>query len=133
MKWRKRIGRCRKLIVFVPLSKILHIHITPEKTKQLCRRIVRRRYRINTLHKALKKRKIQLNAAKTEAVVFTFNKSPKRKTTKPLIFIGKEIKFTKSAAAKCLKSFYPLLAKVSKLSHLNKNIVYKSMIRPITT
>lgn len=111
---------------------------------------------LKSCNKFLKKWKIQLNAAKTQAVIFPFNKSPKRKPTTPLLFEGEEIKFAKSAtylgidldgkrsfgphikktaekASKCFRSLYPLLAKKSKLSHHNKNILYKSMIRPLMT
>lgn len=118
---------------------------------------------INKLHSGLKscnkffrKWKIRLNASKTQAIVFPYNNSPKRKPTTQLIFGGEEIKFSKTAtylgfeldgkttfgphikiaaekSLKCFKSLYPLLARNSKLSLHNKNILYKSMIRPIMT
>lgn len=109
---------------------------------------------LKSCHKYLKKLKIQLNTTKTQAILFPFNKSPKRKQSTPLCFNGEEIKFTKTAtylgidldekltfkqqtekaAGKsftAFKSLYPLLARNSKLSHINKNILFKSMIRPI--
>ncbi len=118
---------------------------------------------INRLHNGLKvcnkyfrKWKIQLNVAKTQAIIFPFNKSPKRKPTTSLLFEDEEIKFTKSATylgldldaqltfkpqiekaaekgTKCIRSLYPLLSKKSKLSLKNKNIIYKSVIRPVMT
>lgn len=118
---------------------------------------------VNRLHKGLqscnrylKKWKIQLNAAKTQAIIFPFNKSPKRKPNTTLSFDGDEIKFTKTVtylgmdiddkltfepqikkaaekSTKCLRSLYPLLSKTSKLSSKNKNILYKSVIRPVMT
>lgn len=108
---------------------------------------------LKSSNKFLKKWKIQLNTAKTQAMMFPFNNSPKRKPTTPLSFEGEEIKFSKTAtyfgieldertnfvkvaaekASKCVKSIYPLLAKKLKLSLHNKNTLYKSMIRPIMT
>lgn len=50
---------------------------------------------LKSFNRYLKKWKIQLNAAKTQAIIFPFNKSPKRKPNTPLLFEGEEIKFTK--------------------------------------
>lgn len=59
---------------------------------------------INRLHKGLQscnryfqKWKIQLNTAKTQAIIFPFNNSPKRKPQTPLIFDGEVIEFKKTA------------------------------------
>lgn len=116
---------------------------------------------INRLHgglkmcqRYLKKWKIQLNATKTQAILFPFNKSPKRKPSAPLNFEGAEIKFTKTVtylgmdldemltfksqagraaekSSKALWSLYPLLSRKSKLSLRNKNLLFRCMIRPI--
>lgn len=95
-----------------------------------------------------------MNAAKTQAIIFPFNKSPKRKAKSHLVFDGEEIPFSKSVSylgldldekltfgkqckkaaengSKCVRSLYPLLSKKSKLSNENKNILYKSVIRPV--
>lgn len=104
----------------------------------------------------LKKWKLQLNAAKTQAIIFPFNRSPKRKPKSRLVLNGEEIKFSKTSTylgidmdenltfksqcnkasekgTKCIRSLYPLLSRKSKLSSKNKNILYKSIIRPIIT
>lgn len=111
---------------------------------------------LKSCDKYMQKWKIQLNTSKTQAILFPFNKSPKRKQTTPLIFKGEEIKFTSTVtylgldlddkqthkahinktsdkATKVFRSLYPLLAKKSKLSQVNKNILFKCMIRPILT
>lgn len=111
---------------------------------------------LKSTNRFLKKWKIQLNATKTQAIIFPYNNSPKRKPTTPLLYDGEEIKFAKSVtflgvdldqkrtfgqhikkvaekASKCVKSIYPLLARRSKLSNRNKNVLYKSMIRPMMT
>jgi len=90
------------------------------------------------------------------AIIFPFNKSPKRKPKTQLTFNGDEIKFTNTVnylgidldsnlsnkshikktaekATKCMRSLHPLLSQKSKLSTKNKNIIYKSVIRPIMT
>lgn len=88
---------------------------------------------MNTCNKYFRKWKIQLNTSKTQAIIFPFNKSPKRKPTTSLLFDDDEIKFTDSATylgfdldkqltfkphiekaaekgTKCIRSLYPLLS-----------------------
>lgn len=124
--------------------------------KQTYTIINRLRKALHSCNSYLKKWKLQLNAAKTQAIIFPFNKSPKRKPKSPLIFNEDEIQFTKTAtylgieldenctfapqcnkatekANKCVRSLYPLLSKRSRLSDKNKNILYKSVIRPVMT
>lgn len=109
---------------------------------------------LHSCNRYLKKWKLQMNAAKTQAIIFPFNKSPKRKAKSHLVFDGEEIPFSKSVSylgldldekltfgkqckkaadngSKCVRSLYPLLSKKSKLSNENKNILYKSVIRPV--
>jgi len=111
---------------------------------------------LTSCNRYLKKWKIQLNAAKTQAIIFPFNNSPKRKPQAPLIFNGEEIEIKKTAtllgmdldskltyashinkvtvkATNCMRSLYPLLSRKSKLSTVNKNTIYKSIIRPVMT
>lgn len=111
---------------------------------------------LKSCNRYFKKWKIQLNSAKTQAIIFPFNNSPKRKPNTQLIYDDEVIKFTKTVtylgieldekrtfapqakkaaekATKCIKSLYPLLSKKSKLSSKNKNIIFKSVIRPIMT
>lgn len=106
--------------------------------------------------KYLHKWKIKLNDEKTQAIIFPFNKSPKRYPRTNLnignlevsftntvtylgvtldknLSFGKHIEKTRNKALKCGRSLYPLLAPNSKLSHINKNVIYKSIIRPIMT
>lgn len=109
---------------------------------------------LKSCDKYFRKWKIQINTAKTQAILFPFNKSIKRKSSRTIKFNGTEVNFSKTATylgmdldekltyktqtekaanktTKAFKSLYPLLAKKSKLSHRNKNILFKSMIRPI--
>ena len=97
-----------------------------------------------------------MNALKSQVIIFPFNKSPKRKPKSKIKFEGNEIEFTKTAtylgivmdskrtfashisktcekANNSVKSLYPLLAHNSRLSDSNKNIIFKSIIRPIMT
>lgn len=127
--------------------------VSAKHTKTIIKRL---HHSLKSCNKFLKKWKIQLNAAKTQAIIFSFNNSTERKPTTPLIFEEEEIKFAETVtflgleldpertfgphikkatekASKCFKSIYPLLAKRSRLSLRNKNTLYKAMIRPMMT
>lgn len=111
---------------------------------------------INSCQKYLKKWRIQLNYGKTQAIIFPFNKSPKRIPTTKLKFGNTEIDFLDEAkylgvildkklnyakhiqcarrkAQNCTKALYPLLARNSKLTIQNKNLLYKMVVRPTLT
>lgn len=118
---------------------------------------------INHLQNALdeineysRKWRIKINAAKTQAIVFPFNQQRKRRPTQLLRLAGTDIHFSssvkylgicldgklnfaehvQSTAVKglnCIRSLYPLLARRSKLSTINKLRIYKAIIRPIIT
>lgn len=76
---------------------------------------------LKSCHKYLKKWKIQLNTTKTQAILFPFNKSAKRKPNTTLTFNGEEIKFTKTATYLGLDldeklTFKPQLGKAAEKS-----------------
>lgn len=108
------------------------------------------------INKYLNKWKIRMNTNKTQAILFPFNKSAKRNPTNILqhqnerIQLKKEVKYlgvtmdsklnykahiekTKDKATKCMRALYPMLNRKSKLSDKNKNIIYKTVVRPIIT
>ena len=113
----------------------------------------------NALVSAVKyfsKWKIQINREKSQAILFPYNKSPKRIPSKKLIIQGTEIEFAKTIkylgitldqklnfkehiASACLKanrcgrSLYPILNRKSKLNFKNKLLLFKMCIRPILT
>lgn len=112
----------------------------------------------NFLHteKYLKNWKIQINQGKTQAIIFPFNKSPKRIPSIPLniqghqipiqtsvkylgIILDKRLSFKEHVlhacdrAIKCGRALYPLLNRKSKLNTKNKLLLYKMCIRPIMT
>lgn len=124
-----------------------------KQTKTIINRLQRG---LQSCDRYLKKWKLQLNAAKTQAIIFPFNRSRKRRPRSPLMFNGEEIQLSKTATylgidvdekltfatqynkasekgTKCIISLYPLLSRKSKLSDENKNILFKSIIRPIMT
>lgn len=98
--------------------------------------------------------KIKINSNKTQAILFPFNKSPKRNPSiliqhdghtvpfkdsvkylgvyldKKLIF-KTHIELTTDKALRCFRSLYPLLSKKSRLNTDNKLLIYKTIIRPI--
>lgn len=104
--------------------------------------------------KYYKKWKININVEKTQAIIFPFNKSPKRTpncqlqndnniiplnnhvkylgvTLDSKLTFRKHIESTADKTNKCLRAVYPLLSKKSVLSNKNKIIIYKTVIRPI--
>lgn len=112
---------------------------------------------LSTLSDYYSKWKIQINSAKTQAAYFPpkqFFRSPPTSHVitpngslvewstnikylgvildKNLTF-GPHIQYTRDKAQKAFISIYPLIARNSKLSQQNKNILFKSLIRPILT
>lgn len=100
--------------------------------------------------------KIKINQEKTQAIIFPFNKSPKRipsntltinGTTIPLqdsikylgLVLDKKLTFkhhilqTCDKALKCGRALLPLLNRKSQLNGNNKLLLYKMCIRPIMT
>lgn len=88
--------------------------------------------------------------------IFPYNNSPKRRANRHLLFGGESIavkdevkylditldnklKFKKhidekcQKALKCFRSLWPLINKNSHLNIKNKNLIYKTVIRPILT
>lgn len=97
-----------------------------------------------------------MNADKTEAIIFPSNKSIKRRSTLRLthqnqqmelqnevkylgLTLGTKLNFkshiekTKPKATIYMRALYPMLNRKSKLSHKNKNITHKTIIRPVIT
>lgn len=112
---------------------------------------------LKTLSDYYAKWRIKINDSKTQAAFFPYRKSPKcfptaRVSTpngsfvewsnnikylgvildKKLTF-GPHIQYTRDKAQKAFISLYPLISRNSKLSHRNKNILFKSIIRPVLT
>jgi hypothetical protein len=98
--------------------------------------------------------KIQVNIAKTQAILFPFNKSAKRITRNQIqngntqipfsntvkylgIHLDRKLNFsqhinsTADRAVKCSRALYPLLCKRSFLSEKNKVIIYRTIIRTL--
>lgn len=109
---------------------------------------------LQSIEKFMSKWKIKLNASKTQYIIFPFNRSRKRLPTIPLSFqnntiiptptvkylgvtldhklnFDAHIENTRIKASRAMCALYPMLARSSKLSLQNKNIIYKTMIRPI--
>lgn len=109
-----------------------------------------------TLSEYFKMWKIKINAAKTQAIIFPFNKSRRRtptidvnsdsKTIQPMdsvsylgIVFDKKLSFKNHIDAainktnKCFRAMLPLLAPKSTLSTLNKARIYRTIIRPIAS
>ena len=100
--------------------------------------------------------KIKINDTKTDAVIFPYNKSPKRNPTSTLSIgndtlpIKRVIKYLGvildskllykdhihmvcDKALRCGRALFPLLNRKSKLNYKNKLLLYKSCILPILT
>lgn len=100
--------------------------------------------------------KIKVNECKSQAILFPYNKSPKRIPSAKLTVEGREIGFSDSIkylgitldqkltfkkhihntcinAIRCGRGLYPLLHRRSKLNFKNKLLLYKMCIRPILT
>lgn len=98
--------------------------------------------------------KIKINHNKTQAILFPFNKSPKRTPTQTLFveniniplqdsvkYLGiiydkklnfkKHIDYTCEKAIKCGRALYSLLNRKSSLNFQNKMLLYNMCIRPI--
>lgn len=111
---------------------------------------------LQSIDKFMTKWKIRINAAKTQFIIFPFNRSRRRIHTTDLRFLNNVIRpettvkylgvildqklnfdshivNARNKASKAMCAFYPLRAETSKLNLKNKNVVYKTMIRPIIT
>lgn len=111
---------------------------------------------LHAVQKYLKKWKIKLNDGKTQAILFPFNRSPKRTPRTNLRFNNNEIIFSnhckylgvildqklnfakhietaRNKGINCLRTLYSLIGRKSKLSYENKNLIYKMVIRPTMT
>lgn len=107
-------------------------------------------------NKYFHKWKIKINPIKTQAIIFPYNKSPKRIPRRELVFgndritVSNNVKYLGvvldkklifkthinemcTKTIKCFKALWPLLNKRSLLNFKNKNLLYKSVIRPILT
>lgn len=108
------------------------------------------------IEKYFNKWKIKINREKTQAIIFPFNKSPKRVPNIPLQIQGNSIEIKKSIkylgiildskltfkehvhqvcekAIRCGRALFPLLNRKSKLNLKNKLLLYNMCIRPIMT
>lgn len=106
--------------------------------------------------KYFNKWKIKINHEKTQAIIFPFNKSPKRIPSAELqmqgnnieikrsikylgvildskLSFGENIDMVREKAIRCGRALFPLLNRKSKLNIKNKELLYKSCIRPIMT
>lgn len=104
--------------------------------------------------KYFRKWKIKINSSKTQAILFPFRKSPKLTPRRPLqhgstsISFSNEVKYLGVTFDKHLRfhkhietivqksitasrSLYGLMCRKSKLSINNKNLLFKTVIRPI--
>lgn len=111
---------------------------------------------INSSQKYFNKWKIKVNNNKTQAIIFPYNKSPKRVPSQNLysqgniipisesikylgIILDKKLLFKQHVKHICEKSIrcgcalYPLLNRRSSLNLKNKILLYKMCIRPILT
>lgn len=111
---------------------------------------------LQSIEKYMAKWKIQINANKTQFIIFPFNRSRRRVPTISLRFqnniiepattvkylgvtldqklnFGSHIENTRTKATRAMCALYPMIARTSRLNHRNKNIIYKTMIRPIIT
>lgn len=111
---------------------------------------------LNSASKYFSKWKIKINEQKSQAILFPFNKSPKRQPTRKLMANGREIPFSKTikylgitldekltfrqhidsvcvSAVRCGRALFPLLNRKSKLDIRNKLMLYRMCIRPILT
>lgn len=109
---------------------------------------------LESCNKYFTKWKIKINHAKTQAIIFPYNKSPKRNPARPIIFNGNNIEIQKivkylgvtfdhkllfskhinsacEKAVKSLRALWPILNRRSPLNLKNKNLIYKCVIRPI--
>lgn len=109
-----------------------------------------------TCNNYYRKWKIKINNAKTQAIIFPFNKSPKRLPRRNLTinnvtinildevkYLGvtldkklcfhKHIETTCEKAIKSFRALWPFLNRRSSLNFKNKNLIYKCVIRPILT
>lgn len=100
--------------------------------------------------------KIKINPNKTQAIIFPYNNSPKRLPNRQLhfeneslsiekdvkylgVYLDKKLNFAKHIDETCKKSMktiralWPILNKRSTLNLKNKNLIYKSVIRPTLT
>lgn len=107
-------------------------------------------------NKYFSKWKIKINPNKTQAIIFPFNKSPKRLPIRKLNFgteridiadsvkylgvtLDKKLNFGKHIDEVCkktlrtIRSLWPLIHKKSTLNYANKNLLFKSVIRPSLT
>lgn len=108
------------------------------------------------VEKYFSKWKIKINEGKTQAIIFPFNKSPKRIPTINLTIQGsnvplqnsikylgvildkkltfkEHISYISRKALRCGRALFPLLNRKSSLNVQNKILLYKMCIRPIMT
>lgn len=111
---------------------------------------------LSSVDNYFKKWKIRVNSNKTQAILFKYNQSKKRSPTRQLIFngtiielshtvkylgvtldhklnFGKHIESCQTKSLNCFKAIYPLLARKSRMSTVNKLILYRTVILPKMT
>lgn len=109
---------------------------------------------MNSIEAYLRKWRIKANASKTQAILFTFDNKRRRVPSIRLsnsnqtinlqssvnylgIIFDKKLTFKEhitnsiNKANKCFRALYPMLAPKSKLSTINKMLIYSAVIRPI--
>lgn len=111
---------------------------------------------LTSCNKYFHKWKVKINPTKTQAIIFPYNKSPKRLPNRNLKFendnisivndvkylgvtLDKKLNFSKhidetaKKTTKVLRALWSLLNYRSTLSLKNKNLIFKSVIRPTLT
>lgn len=127
------------------------ILIAANRTKTVCKRL---QLAFISLEKYFTDWKIKINTEKTRAIIFPFNNQRKRQPSAPLtlgannlIEFSREVKYlgialdqklnfgshiaqTRIRTIRCIAALYPLLCRKSVLTHRNKLMLFKSVIRP---
>lgn len=129
------------------------IFTSANRTKTICGDLQSALLRIEQY---MQRWKIKINAAKTQAIVFPFNRQRKRQPAIQLKLNGSDVAFTNEVkylgitldrfltfashlrltctkVNKCLHMMYPMIGKRSKLTTRNRMTIFKTIVRPMLT
>lgn len=127
------------------------VYSSSNQSNAICRRLQTSLTRVENF---FVKWKIKANAAKTQAILFPFDRRRRRTPTTQLTFNGSPVEFTntvkylgvildskllfrqhiddiRTRANKCLAAMYPIIGRKSILSTKNKLMLFKAIIRPV--